>query len=206
MRAWIMRFLYLALAFAVSASLMIIDVQFRYLKNIRHTIDPAQPAPIAIVLGASVKSNGEPSDALRDRLLVGKDLYERGIVEKILISGDDGLYHANEIQIMRNFLEKYGVPLKDILEDGHGYRTYESCKRAVEIFNIRSAIVVTQRFHIGRALYICNRLGMNAIGAPSDLSSYQRIAFFTIRDLAASLEAWWDINVIAPNPPVEYEE
>jgi vancomycin permeability regulator SanA len=184
---------------------MIIDVQFRYLKNIQ-TIDSVQPAPIAIILGASVQSNGEPSDALRDRLLVGKELYEHKLVEKLLISGDDGRYHIDEIQIMRNFLEKNGVPSENVLEDGHGYRTYESCKRAVTVYNIHEAIVVTQRFHIGRALYLCNRLGMNSVGVASDLSSYQRIAFFTIRDLAASLEAWWDINVMTPKPPVEYTE
>ena len=107
---------------------------------------------------------------------------------------------------MRKVLEESGIPSDKILEDGHGYRTYENCKRAVQTFDINSAIVVTQRFHIGRALYLCNRLGMDATGVASDLTSYQRIIFFTARDLAASIEAWWDINVMSPKPPVKYAE
>lgn len=191
---------------AVSATTMVLDVQFRYSSKIADSASVATPAPIAIVLGASVQLSGEPSDALRDRLLVAVDLYRRGAVERILVSGDDGQFHIDEISVMRKVLEENGIPPDQILEDGHGYRTYESCKRAVQTFDIRRAIVVTQRFHIGRALYLCNRLGMDATGVASDLMTYQRIIFFTARDLAASIAAWWDINVRAPKAPVIYTE
>jgi vancomycin permeability regulator SanA len=198
-----------AAVFAVIAATiiaMVLDVQFRYSSKLADSVSGAQPAPIAIVLGASVQSSGEPSDALRDRLLVAIDLYNQNKVERILVSGDDGQFHIDEIRAMRKTLEDGGIPSDKILEDGHGYRTYESCKRAVQTFDIKSAIIVTQRFHIGRALYLCNKLGMNATGVSSDLTTYQRIIFFTARDLAASVEAWWDINVLPPKSPVNYTE
>ncbi|MBU1034471.1 YdcF family protein [Patescibacteria group bacterium] len=192
------------LSVAFLAILALTDVQLHYYKKIFKRGDGVKDAPVAIVLGASVKLNGEPSDALRDRLLVGQNLYERGVVKKILITGDDGKYHINEIKTMREFLDNLGVASEDIIEDGHGYRTYESCKRAIEVFNIRQAVVVTQRFHLGRALYLCNRLGMDATGVTADLTTYDRLIFFTLRDIAASFEAWWDINILPPKPPVEY--
>lgn len=198
----------LGLAICISAALLAIlalaDVQLRYYKKIFKRGDEVKDAPVAIVLGASVKLNGEPSDALRDRLLVGQNLYERGVVKKILITGDDGKYHINEIKTMRKFLDNLGVAPEDIIEDGHGYRTYESCKRAIEVFDIKRAIVITQRFHLGRALYLCNRLGMDAEGVTADLTTYDRLIFFTLRDIAASFEAWWDINILPPKPPVAY--
>ena len=183
---------------------MILDVQLRHVDKLYSSIDNAKQAPTAIVLGASVKSDGEPSAALRDRLLVGIALYERGLVQDILITGDDGAFHIDEIKTMREFLLSHSIPSEHIREDGHGYRTYESCKRAHEIFGIKQAIVVTQRFHIGRALYLCNELGIDTNGVSSDLATYEKIVQFTIRDAGASLKAWWDVNIKPPKPPVEY--
>lgn len=183
---------------------MILDVQFRYIGKLYRSFEEIQIAPSAVILGASVKRNGDPSPALRDRMLVAQSLYERGLVENLLITGDDGQYHINEIKTMRDFLLAAGVPAEHILEDGHGYRTYESCKRALEVFGIKKAIIVTQRFHIGRALYLCNQLGIDASGATSDLTGYDRVVFFTLRDMAASVQAWWDVNILPPTPPVKY--
>lgn len=184
---------------------MILDVQLRHVDKLYNSIDNAKQTPTAIILGASVRQDGEPSAALRDRLLIGIALYERGLVQDILITGDDGAFHINEIKTMREFLLARGIPAEHIREDGHGYRTYESCKRAKEIFGIKKAIVVTQRFHIGRALYLCNELGIDTSGVSSDLATYEKIVQFTIRDVGASLKAWWDVNVMAPAPPVEYQ-
>ncbi len=201
------KFLRILIGIAVmvgAASLaMVAHVQLRYLSEIQ-TVETATPAPIAIVLGASVKRNGDPSPALQDRLEIGYQLYESGRVEKVLITGDDGAYHIDEIHSMRRTLENLGVPSKDILEDGHGYRTYESCKRAKTVYDIDRAIIVTQRFHLGRALYLCNRLGIVTTGVPSDLRTYNKILIFTLRDAAASVLAWIDVNVYPPEPPVFY--
>lgn len=204
MMVWVRRFALVVLIAGVALGGIVAYVQLHDIDKLYANAEDIEPAPIAVVLGASVQSDGQPSDALRDRLLVAQSIYERKLVPKILVTGDDGQYHIDETKIMRDFLEARGVPPQDIIEDGHGYRTYESCKRAVQVFGVKRAIVITQRFHIGRALYLCNRLGMDARGIASDLTSYRRIAFFTARDIAASIEAWWDVNIRAPQPPVAY--
>ncbi|MBP6944999.1 YdcF family protein [Patescibacteria group bacterium] len=179
------------------------QIQRHYQPAIR-SVSEVTPAPTAMVLGASVKLDGTPSDALRDRVMVGIQLYKEGKVSNLLMTGDDGGFHANEVATMKRLAIEAGVPEKDILVDGHGYRTYESCKRAVQTFNIRQAIVVTQRFHLARALCLCSHLGMDAQGVAADLQPYERIVFFTLRDFAASLKAWRDINIDPPPSPVAY--
>ena len=188
-------------ALLIILCVFVADVQFRYAGRISSTEDHINAADVALVLGASVKSDKTPSDALKDRLITAQALYDKKLVQRIFITGDDGAYHADEIGAMKPFLLAQGVPESDILIDGKGYRTYESCKHAKES-GVQSAIIVTQRFHMARALYICNGLGLNAIGLTSDLQHYQRNAFFWTRDLLASIEAWWDVNVWAPQSPV----
>ncbi len=178
------------------------QIQRRYRPAI-HSISEITPAPVAMVLGASVKLDGTPSDALRDRVMVGIQLYKEGKASKLLMTGDDGGFHANEVATMKRLAVEAGVPETDILVDGQGYRTYESCKRAVQVFNIHKGIIVTQRFHLARSLYLCSNLGMEAQGVSADLQPYERIVFFTARDFAASLKAWWDINIDAPPSPVQ---
>lgn len=183
---------------------VIADVQLSNLSSIHAPSETAIIAPIAIILGASVKPDTTPSDALRDRLLVGVKLYQSHQVKQLLVSGDDGAYRADEVDSMKKFLIENHVPEKDILVDGHGYRTYESCKRAASVFHITSALVVTQRFHIARAVYLCDHLGVHAIGITSDLTSYKSIVFFWLRDLLSSAKAWWDIRIMPPASPVRY--
>ena len=180
---------------------VLLDVQFRFIGRIA---DPSgiTKESVALVLGASVLSNGEPSDALQDRLDTALDLFRQGRADRILITGDDGRYRVDEISVMRDYLTKADVPWERIIVDGQGYRTYESCKRAVDVLGIKKAVVVTQRFHMGRALYLCNRLGMDAEGVNADRHPYVRIVYFWARDLAASAEAWWDVNILPPKPPV----
>ncbi len=173
--------------------------------ELRSMVDPADasPAPYALVLGASVKQDGTPSDALSDRVKTGVELYNAGKVSKLLMSGDDGRFHVNEVETMRRLAVEAGVTSTDVLVDGQGYRTYESCKRATQVFQIKKAIIITQRFHLARALYLCRAFGMDVQGVSADKQSYQRIIFFTLRDLASSLKAWWDVNIRAPESPVK---
>lgn len=164
------------------------------------------PVPYAIVLGASVKQDGTPSDALYDRIVTAAELYENDIVDKLLVTGDDGKFHANEVAVMKRVAIELGVLESDILVDGQGYRTYESCKRAKQVFGITDAVVVTQQFHLNRAVYLCSRFGIQSFGVAADRQSYQRILFFWARDLTASFKAWWDINIQEPRPPVNEDE
>lgn len=190
-------------AIAIALLAMLADVQLRYVSKIHDAANISQIShdDAAIVLGASVNRDGTPSDALRDRLNEGIALYDAKVVDRIFVTGDDGEYHANEIDVMKPYLLSHGIPEDKLVIDGRGFRTYESCKHAAEA-GIKTAIVVTQRFHMGRALYLCNRLGVHAAGVTSNLSSYDKNAIFWGRDLLASIKAWWDVNVIAPKSPV----
>lgn len=161
-------------------------------------------APVAMIFGASVRSDGTASDALRDRVMTGVTLYHEGKVNELFMTGDDGKFHVDEISSMKKIAEDAGVPEERIRADGHGYRTYESCKRAAETFGVKDAILVTQRFHLGRATFLCRAFGMNVQGLAADRQHYRRIAFFTLRESLASIKAWWDVNVWPPNTPVKY--
>ncbi len=165
-------------------------------------VDNVPQAQAIIILGASLKPDGTPSDALKDRLIRGAELFQAGKAPTILITGDGGLNRTDEITAMRNFLLNLQIPDQSIIEDREGYRTYESCKRAKQEFNIDNAIIVTQQFHLVRALYICNALDVDSTGIASDLQTYEKINFFTLRDWLASFKAWIDVNIWEPKSPV----
>lgn len=190
----------LTLSLAVLA--MCLDVQLRYRDRMVRAENVPTSTEAIIVLGAALKADGTPSDALRDRLETGVALYKVGKAPKLLLTGDDGKNHSNEVAVMRAYAIDHGVPESDVKVDGQGYRTYESCARAVQVLNIKKAILVTQNFHLPRALYLCNRLGMDAVGVSADLEQYQDWWWNEARDLLASVKAWWDINVWTPKPPV----
>lgn len=181
----------------------IAQVQFKYESRI-HSFDQdlsqLEKSDAIMVLGAGVLPNGTPSDALQDRLLVGISLYQQQHASRILITGDDGGFRRNEIRVMNQFLLDRGIPGSAILIDGHGYRTYESCKNAAAL-NLHRIDIVTQRFHIARALYLCSSFGIDSEGVTSDVQTYRQVVWFWIRDLASSLKAWWDVTVIAPKSP-----
>jgi len=196
---WILFFGVTACGFVI---VTVAVVQIMYIPKIIRQASRVQNEPVAIVLGASVNRDGTPSDALRDRILTGVDLYKRERVYKILLSGDNGKFHVNEMAVMKKAAMDAGVPERDILVDGEGYRTFESCKRAIETFHITQAVVVTQRFHLGRALFLCNELGIDAVGVPADRETYVHGTWFWIRDLLASEKAFWDVYVHRPKSPV----
>jgi SanA protein len=190
-------------AIAVLGTLATIAVvQFSYAFRIAHSAEDADPAPVAIVLGASVNKDGTPSDALRDRILTGADLYREGKVDALLLSGDDGKFHVDEVDAMKKTAIEAGVPESKILIDGKGYRTFESCSHAIGMFYVTKAIIVTQRFHIGRALFLCNELGIDASGVTADRETYVNGTWFWARDLLASAKAFWDVYAHRPAPPV----
>lgn len=177
-------------------------VQLGHLGSISTSLNDLEPAPYAIILGASVKSDGTPSDALYDRILVGSELVKAKKAETLLMTGDGGAFHVNEVAAMKRTAMELGVDERDIIVDGQGYRTYESCKRAIQVYDIRKAIVVTQRFHLARSLYLCDFFGIEVQGMVADQQTYLREYFFIFRDLVSSAKAWWDTRIQAPAPPV----
>ena len=157
---------------------------------------------VAIVFGAGLWRDGSPSPVLRDRVATAAELYFSGKVEKLLMSGDNTSVHHDEPGAMREYALNLGVPDEDIVLDYAGRRTYDTCYRAREIFNIHSAILVTQAFHLPRALYTCNTLGVDAVGVPADMRQYRGSsqAFWNFRETIATVVALWEVHLSLPEP------
>ena len=160
----------------------------------------APSSPAAIVLGAGYLPSGRLSSALADRMDTAIDLYEAGKVNKLLLTGDNRFADYNEPAAMAAYAEARGVPREDLVLDYAGRRTYDSCYRAVAIFGAEQAILVTQIFHLPRALYTCNQLGLETVGVVADRRSYLRATWYQLRELFALTRAWLDVNLFKPVP------
>lgn len=155
-----------------------------------------------LILGAGIEGSGIPSDALADRLLVGERV-SRALDAPMLLTGDGGRFRADEISVMHRWLLERGVAPDRIVIDDEGFRTYESCKRAAQVYRLKRIVIITQRFHLGRALYLCRSFGLEAYGVPANVRAYRKDAWYVTRDLLASIKAWIDITVLPPDSPVE---
>lgn len=142
-------------------------------------------ADCIMVLGASVNPDGTPSPMLQDRLDMGIALYHAGAAPKLLLSGDNGQVVYNEVATMKSYAMGKGVPEEDIFLDHAGFSTYESVYRADYIFHVKRMIVVTQKYHLYRALYGCRRMGIEALGAASDQETYRGQEYREIREILA---------------------
>ena len=137
-----------------------------------------------IVLGAGVWGEN-PSPMLEDRLLEGIKLYENNVAPKIIMTGDHGREEYDEVNVMKKFAMDKGVPSGDIFMDHAGFSTYESLYRAKEIFEADKVVIVTQEYHLYRALHIANELGIEAYGVASDPRQYVGAAYREIREVLA---------------------
>lgn len=155
--------------------------------------DSVSSAPIAIIFGARVKDDGTPSDILRDRLLTGIDLYDRRIVTKLLLSGDDGQVAYDEVNAMRVFVLDHGVAPSDVFLDHAGFDTFDSVARASKVFGVTKAILVTQNYHLPRALYLASAFGISAQGVGADRQAYRGILRYELRELLADVKAVFDV-------------
>jgi len=165
----------------------------------------AQSVPlrrVAIVFGAGLNRDGTPALVLRDRVQTAANLYFGGKVEKLLMSGDNRFVNYNEPEAMKQYALELGVPEADIVLDYAGRRTYDTCYRAHAIFGVDSAILVTQNFHLPRALYLCNMLGVDGIGVPADLQYYRKVyrVIWNFRELLATVDSISDILYRKPVP------
>jgi SanA protein len=129
-------------------------------------------AQAALVLGAQVMPNGAPSSMLSDRIDAAYELYRAGKVDKLLLSGDHSRADDDEVGTMRDLLLRDGIPARDLFEDHAGFDTWDSAQRARRVFDVRSAVVVTQGFHMARALYLARAAGLKASGLDADLRGY----------------------------------
>lgn len=160
------------------------------------------PRRIAIVFGAGLWRDGTPTPVLRDRVQTAANLYFDGKVEKLLLSGDNRFVDYNEPEAMRQYALSLGVPDEAMVLDYAGRRTYDTCYRARDIFRVDSAILVTQGFHLPRAIFLCNMLGVDGVGVPADIQYYRRIsrALWTFREVLATLDAINDVFYKNPLP------
>jgi SanA protein len=160
------------------------------------TRDPAAapPAQAALVLGAQVKPDGAPSAMLDDRVRAAAALYRDRRVAKVLVSGDHGRTGYDEVGTMRRELLRLGVPAQDIFEDHAGFDTWDSMVRARKVFEVKSAIVVTQRFHLARALWLARRAGLRASGLAADARGYGSVMrSLQAREVVARVKAVGDV-------------
>ncbi len=165
-------------------------------------VEQAPSAPVAIVFGAGLTRDGQPSPVLRDRVATAVQLYFDGKVQKILMSGDNRFVDYNEPGAMKRYALSLGVPEADIVLDYAGRRTYDTCYRARHIFGVREAILVTQRFHLPRAIFTCNGLGVDSVGVIADQRTYSQYAhrFWRIREIPATAMAFVDVFITRPLP------
>lgn len=162
---------------------------------------------VGIVFGASVYSDFTPSLILKDRLDTAITLYEQHKISKILVSGDNHIEKYNEPTTMATYLEAHGIPKKDIIIDYAGLRTYDTCKRAHDIFQINSAVLITQQFHLPRALFLCNHLGVKSIGVPTTQNNLHVKAINYFREFLATDYAFINVYIYAPEiigGPIEH--
>jgi SanA protein len=157
--------------------------------------------PVAIVYGAAVYGSGRLSSVLRDRMDTAVHLYQSGKVQRIVVSGDNRTPDYNEPGAMLAYAVSLGVPADHVQPDYAGRRTYDTCYRAGHIFDVESAILVTQAFHLPRALFTCKSLGIDVVGVAADQRTYRAARWYEFRETAATLQALLDVLRRQP-PPV----
>ena len=145
-----------------------------------------------LVLGCWVNEHGQPSSMLRDRLTRGVELYDLGAAPKLLMSGDHGRENYDEVDAMKRYALEAGVPSADVFMDHAGFSTYDSIWRAKNVYDAKKIIIVTQKYHLYRALYIAEKLGVEAYGVSADLRSYTKQLKYDMREILARVkDVFW---------------
>ncbi|HHW93492.1 MAG TPA: DUF218 domain-containing protein [Clostridiaceae bacterium] len=151
-----------------------------------------------IVLGAQILGNRRPSPMLQDRLDGAVELYRAGVSDRIIVTGDHREDNYNEPLVMYKYLLAQGIPDEAIFMDHFGLDTYDSMYRAVHVFQVKTAVIATQRFHLQRALYIGDKLGLDCFGYATNPRSYSSTPYMLVREIGARLKALYETNSDAP--------
>ena len=186
----------------LAVTTLIINIHIKsYAKEYLREVSELQniDADCIVVLGAGLWNETTPSLMLADRVLRGIELYENDASKKILMSGDHGKHSHDEVGVMRNYAIERGVSSEDIFLDHAGFSTYESMYRAKHIFGAQKIIIVTQKFHIERAVYIANKLGLEAYGVSSDIRDYGGTTYNEMRDILARVKDFFMV-IFKPKP------
>ena len=171
------------------------------------SVETTPAAPVAMVFGAGITANRTPTAALADRIMGGVLLYRAGVVRHLLMTGDNSRVDYDEVTVMREWAIARGVPAEAITVDYAGFRTYDSCYRAQAIFGIERAVLVTQAYHLPRALYTCQARGIEAVGLAADSipnnrrSAYQYLLpSYQFREQLATTLMLWETHITKPKP------
>lgn len=185
----------------IAIPLIWIIIQLRF-SNAIVSLKEVEHKKVAIVFGAGLQRDGTPSPILRDRVETAVTLLREKKVEKILFSGDNRYENYNEPGAMQAYALQLGAPFQDTVLDYAGRRTYDTCFRAKFIFKVDEAILVTQKFHLPRALFLCNQFKINAVGVIADIRNYSKKStqVWTLREIFATTTAVWDVFIRKPIP------
>lgn len=156
-------------------------------------------ADCILILGAGVWAGGKPSPMLEDRLLQGILLYVKGVSDRLLMSGDHGSKEYDEVNVMKQFAIDRGIASEHIFMDHAGFSTYESLYRVRDIFEAETIIIVTQKYHLYRALYIAGKLGLEAYGVASDQRLHAGQGIRDFREMLARVKDFFNV-IIEPKP------
>ena len=176
------------------ASVLIrIWIIYRY-GSVLYSPDNSPSAPVAVIFGAGLRRDGKPTKVLQDRIQTGIDLYKFGKVDVLLMSGSQTFTGYDEVMSMRDYAIANGVPANAIQLDGRGFSTSNTCENILAN-RLERVLLVTQNFHLPRALFYCTSLGIESIGVSADTPGYRRttIALWNIREIPATFVAFLQI-------------
>jgi vancomycin permeability regulator SanA len=161
------------------------------------SVTNAPKRDVVMILGAGITEDNQPSDALQWRIERGVELYKAGKVRKLLMSGDNSIANYDEASVMKNLAVQLGVPDRDVILDYAGFRTLDSCVRLRKVFGQTKAIVVSQGFHLPRAIHLCRWAGVDVVGVEAIDGRSQKNRFASgVREVPAALRAWAEIHLL----------
>jgi len=193
------RFLILAVIAMIAFTVSTYNYTDKIGEQLTVSMEKTKEADCIIVLGAGIVGN-KPSISLANRLDKAIEVYNLGHTKKILVSGDHGESSYDEVNVMRNYLLEKGIPKDDIFMDHAGFSTYDSMYRARSVFKARSAIVVTQKLHLRRALYIGDKMGIAVTGVEAENSTAKSTAFQSVREYPARVKAFLQCEILHSKP------
>ena len=200
----IKRLIITCLCLGAAGLLILIGINLRVKGTVKGRIVETDGLPdeefdCIMVLGCQVKEGGKPSHMLRDRLQRGVETYQYGASEKLLMSGDHGRTDYNEVETMKQYAIDEGVESENIFMDHAGFSTYESIYRAKEVFGVKKMVIITQEYHLYRALYIAEKLGIEAYGVASDYHIYAGQFMRDLREILARAKDFVT-TIVKPEP------
>lgn len=191
MKRWSMGILKILVVIFLVGTAIMLAINFYVVRSAKdrlvtkgHT-DSTIHADCILVLGAGIRADGSPTPMLKDRLDTAIEVYKSGAAPKLLMSGDHSREDYDEVQTMKDYAIDKGVPSEDIFMDHAGFSTYESLYRARDIFQAQNIVIVTQKYHLYRALYTAEALSLQALGVPADTKTYGGQTYRDLREILA---------------------